>query len=218
MSPLEPLPRTSPYALALALAGLAGWVDAISFSCWHGLYVSFMSGNSTVLGTLIHELKWPPVLQLLGVIVSFVGGVVAGEVVFHVTGPRSYSHVLVLEATVLGIALIANEVGVPVMVPALTLALAMGMQNAAVHRAGGISVALTYVTGTLVHFGRAIASALVGKSPLEGGWPYLGLWAALVVGAALGAWVVVSASPGWAIGIAALAAVGLAFLPPARPA
>lgn len=218
MPPLEPARGAGVYVLALALAALAGWVDAIGLSCWHGLYVSFMSGNSTALGASIHQLQGAPMLQLAGVIASFVGGVVAGELVFHATGRRSCSHVLVLEAILLGAAVIANGMAVPSLMPALILALAMGLQNAAVHRAGGISVALTYVTGTLVHFGRAIAGALTGTSSMKEGWPYLGLWVALVAGAALGAWAVVGLGAAWAIGIAALAAVCLAFLPPARPA
>ena len=37
-------------ALAFPLIALAGWVDALGVVQWHGLYASFMSGNSTALG------------------------------------------------------------------------------------------------------------------------------------------------------------------------
>ena len=51
----------------------------------------------------------------------------------------------------------------------------MGVQNAAVHKAEGISVALTYVTGTLVHVGRGIAKALRGEAPWHAVLPFVGL-------------------------------------------
>lgn len=125
-------------------------------------------------------------------------------------GRGSCSLVLVFEALLLVAAVVANDWGVWLLLPALILAIAMGVQNAAIHRAGGISVALTYVTGTLVHFGRAIAGALTGTSSLKEGWPYLALWATLVIGAALGAWTVVSVGAGWAIGFVAMVAAVLA--------
>ena len=40
-----------------------------------------------------------------------------------------------------------------------------GVQTAAAHKADGVSVALTYVTGTLVNLGRAVAAALRGDAP-----------------------------------------------------
>ena len=51
------------------------------------------------------------------------------------------------------------------------------------HRAGGIGIGLTYVTGTLVRIGRAIA----GKSNRENLGKYVSLWLSLAIGAGLGA-------------------------------
>ncbi|MFX6760099.1 DUF1275 family protein, partial [Acinetobacter baumannii] len=41
--------------LACALSGLAGFVDGIGFLHLGGLFVSFMSGNSTHLGVSLAE-------------------------------------------------------------------------------------------------------------------------------------------------------------------
>ena len=69
----------------------------------------------------------------------------------------------------------------------LLLALAMGMHNALVLRAEGVSVALTYVTGTLVHIGRAVAARLAARKNPPPLWPMVGLWTALAAGATAGA-------------------------------
>jgi len=45
-------------ALACALSALAGYVDAIGFLHLGGLFVSFMSGNSTRLGVSLADGQW----------------------------------------------------------------------------------------------------------------------------------------------------------------
>jgi uncharacterized membrane protein YoaK (UPF0700 family) len=106
----------------------------------------------------------------------------------------------------------------PDLVVMVCLTLAMGVQNASIHKAANIAVGLTYVTGTLVHFGRALAEALRGVAPWRAMLPYAALWAGLVAGAVLG-----SAVARWssvdALGVAGAAAALLAAyaaVPPAR--
>jgi uncharacterized membrane protein YoaK (UPF0700 family) len=45
-------------ALACALSALAGYVDGIGFLHLGGLFVSFMSGNSTRMGVSLAEGHW----------------------------------------------------------------------------------------------------------------------------------------------------------------
>jgi uncharacterized membrane protein YoaK (UPF0700 family) len=45
-------------AFPITLAGLSGWVDATGFLHWRGLFVSFMSDNTTSLGVLISAAHW----------------------------------------------------------------------------------------------------------------------------------------------------------------
>ncbi len=80
-----------------------------------------------------------------------------------------------------------------------SLAAALGIQNGSIHEAGGVPVALTYVTGTLVRFGRTIAAALAGRGSWRAGLPFLLLWPGMMAGAA-------------AIAIAAVAALVSATL------
>ncbi len=44
--------------LALALSALAGFVDGIGFLHLGGLFVSFMSGNSTRMSVSLAEAQW----------------------------------------------------------------------------------------------------------------------------------------------------------------
>jgi uncharacterized membrane protein YoaK (UPF0700 family) len=86
---------------------------------------------------------------------------------------------------------------------------AMGLQNATMHRAGGIGIGLTYVTGTLVQIGRALADMV----RLRGGGrrvaEYAALWTSLALGAGLGAWAL-AISPLAALLAAAVMALCLA--------
>ena len=67
-------------ALACALSMLAGYVDGIGFLHLGGLFVSFMSGNSTRLAVSAAEHS-AAAFKALGLIVIFVSGVAAGTLV-----------------------------------------------------------------------------------------------------------------------------------------
>ena len=53
-------------ALACALSALAGYVDGIGFLHLGGLFVSFMSGNSTRMGVSLTDGHWHDAAQALG--------------------------------------------------------------------------------------------------------------------------------------------------------
>ena len=59
----------------------------------------------------------------------------------------------------------------------------MGLQNAAMHRADGINIGLTYITGTLVQLGRSIAALLGGSREWRRARHFMGLWCSLAAGA-----------------------------------
>src|ERR1700719_1863289 len=68
-------------ALACALSALAGYVDSIGFLHLGGLFVSFMSGNSTRMGVSLAEGQWWSALESFGLIVLFVIGATAGSLI-----------------------------------------------------------------------------------------------------------------------------------------
>lgn len=169
-------------ALAVALAALAGWVDATSFIHFRHLFVSFMSGNSTQGAVAAAGGDLARLLVFARTVALFVGGVAVAELVSAPAGRWGRLVVLALEGGVLAGAAAAAWRGGDELAVSSCLALAMGMQNAAVHKAGGISIGLTYVTGTLVQVGRRLAAALRGDGPWHGPVPFLALWTGLVCG------------------------------------
>lgn len=171
-------------ALAIGLAALAGYVDAVGFLSADGYFVSFMSGNTTRLAVNIAR---EPALALVPalLIAGFVGGVAAGAVAAARAGERRKQAVLGLVcALVIGAAL-ARIAGWTAAVPAL-LVVAMGALNNTFQRGGDVAVGLTYMTGALVKVGQALGAALSGQRR-EGWGAYLLLWGGLAIGAVLGA-------------------------------
>ncbi|SED07744.1 YoaK family protein [Bradyrhizobium erythrophlei] len=172
-------------ALACALSALAGYVDGIGYLHLGGLFVSFMSGNSTRLGVTLAEGHWQHALEALELIVLFVAGAAAGSLVVLSRIAHRQPLILLFEALLLMAAAIAYAYGLPNTAVA-AIVLAMGLENAVFQLEGGAGLGLTYVTGALVKAGQLIAAALTGGAPWA--WlPNLLLWAALVAGALLGA-------------------------------
>src|ERR1700692_1854337 len=171
--------------LACALAALAGYVDAIGFLPRGGLYVSFMSGNSTRMGVSLAEGQWSGAAESLGLIVLFVIGAAGGSLIVLGHGVHRQPWVLLAEALLLAAAALCYTVGLPNAAVA-AIVLAMGVENAVFQIEGGAGLGLTYVTGALVKVGQLAAEALRGGA--RWGWaPNLLLWAALVVGSLGGA-------------------------------
>ncbi|MCC8983729.1 YoaK family protein [Bradyrhizobium acaciae] len=196
-------------ALACALSALAGYVDGIGYLQLGGLFVSFMSGNSTRLGVALADGHWQHALEALALIVLFVAGAAAGSLI--VLSPLAHRQPLILfvEALLLTAAALAYAFGLPNAAVA-AIVLAMGLENAVFQLQGGAGLGLTYVTGALVKAGQLIAAALTGGA----GWawlPNLMLWAALVAGALLGTLAYRSINLG-AIWFAAAAAFTLSAL------
>lgn len=170
-------------ALATALAGLAGYVDAVGFLSADRYFVSFMSGNTTRLGTdlVMHGRKAiVPALLILG----FVLGVTAGNVVAHCAGAWRKPAVLSL---VTGLLAAGSAFALTDRLEAMMAAmvLAMGALNNTMQR-DEAPVALTYLTGALVRMGQGLGALLTGRKT-DGARAYLTLWLALASGAAMGA-------------------------------
>jgi uncharacterized membrane protein YoaK (UPF0700 family) len=198
--------------LACALSALAGYVDGIGFLHLGGLFVSFMSGNSTRMGVSLASGNWSAAGEALILIVLFVLGAAIGSLIVLGRGRHSQSRLLLAEALLLAAAALLYAFGLDRLAIA-AIVLAMGLENAVFQIEGGGGLGLTYVTGALVKVGQLIAAALTGGARF--GWvPNLLLWAALVAGSVLGAlayhWINLAAiwfAAAFALGLSALVAV-----------
>jgi uncharacterized membrane protein YoaK (UPF0700 family) len=192
-------------ALAIGLSALAGYVDAIGFMHLGGFFVSFMSGNSTRLGVALAGMKWMNAAIAIGLIGSFVGGVVLAEFLARLVGDRwRRAAVLLMQAGLLVAAAVLHFEGW--VRPGITLmAVAMGSENTVFRRNGEVTVGLTYMTGTLVKMGQNICVALTG-GPLFGWVSYFALWFGMLCGAITGAFVfsLVGLNGLWFAGLAAV--------------
>lgn len=189
-------------ALAIGVAVLAGFVDAIGFIESGGFFVSFMTGNSTRLAVGVAE--WQRAASIAASIIAvFVAGVVAGSLIGARAGRRRPFIVLLSVAILLGVATMLRLEGSRFSV-ILCLALAMGIVNAAIEGRDGSVVGVTYMTGTLVQMGQKIANALRGEGDRR--WlQHLALWSGLAGGAVMGARAIL-----WSPPAAYIIAVGLA--------
>jgi len=172
-------------SLACALAALAGYVDASGFLHLGGLFVSFMSGNSTRMGVSLAEGQWAAAAESLGLIALFVAGAAAGSLIVLGRGVNRQPWVLLAEALLLAAGALAYAFALPNAAVA-AIVLAMGMENAVFQIHGGGGLGLTYVTGALVKVGQLAAAAITGGARWDW-WPNLLLWAALVAGSLCGA-------------------------------
>ena len=172
-------------SLACALSTLAGYVDAIGFLHLGGLFVSFMSGNSTRMGVSLAEGQWLHAAKSFSLIALFVTGAAVGSLIVLGRGVNRQPWVLLAEALLLAAAAVFYAFDLSNAAVA-AIVLAMGLENAVFQIEGGAGLGLTYVTGALVKVGQLAAAALTGGA--RWGWaPNLLLWAALVAGSLCGA-------------------------------
>ncbi|WP_292181195.1 YoaK family protein [Brevundimonas sp.] len=181
MRALAPLDR----GMALLLAGLAGYVDSLGFLQLGGVFVSFMSGNSTRLAASVASGHWLAAGRLMAILAVFVLGSFLGALIAGGEGARSRSRVLLFEGLLLACAALAAGFGLtPLAI--LLMVTAMGAENSVFLRNGEVGVSLTYMTGTLVKLGQALAARATARDRTAYR-PYLALWAGLTAGAVLGA-------------------------------
>lgn len=171
--------------LALGLAFLAGQTDAIGFIVAGGYFTSFMSGNTTRLGVDLVEAA-STALVPLGIIGSFLVGVVAGAIMATRWANWRKRILLAVVTLLLGLGAIAALGGANAVFLAAAAA-AMGFANNTFIRNGEVTVGVTYMTGALVRFGQGLAARLSGR-PASSMRGYGSLWLALAAGAASGAW------------------------------
>ncbi len=159
------------------MALLAGATDVYGLAILRDLFVSFMSGNTTMLGVALGQADWSRARLIAVIIALFVAGAAAGAAIGEASGRHHAPSVALAVALVLAAPLLRPGWTMPAFV------LAMGALNASMTRIGEASISLTYVTGTLVKFGQGIGHTLCGK-PHSWSWMWQApMWCSLLAGA-----------------------------------
>ncbi|MEJ0085216.1 MAG: YoaK family protein [Pseudomonadota bacterium] len=160
--------------LAIGLALIAGYVDAYSLISY-GLYVSFMSGNTTQSGSSLGHGMPAAALPAVLAIVAFLFGSFAGTWIARSKLPHARQALFgaiaaVLAVIIFGTALDNNAwpalLGIPL------LAAAMGVMNATHSHVGAEPMSITFVTGTLHKTGTHLALALRHESVPDAQGPW----------------------------------------------
>ena len=181
---------------AATLLLVAGFVDAIAFIYLQANFVSFMSGNPTVMGVSPSLGHWSDVGICAGLIALFFAGVFVGSVINRTRRrPREWllwtvTGTMALGATVAGLQPDSSGQGIAGagVTGMLVVAVATGMINAIFERDAAVPYGLTYVTGTLVRSARQLADTVVTRgdhtdAPRRAWLKSLGMWSLLAVGA-----------------------------------
>jgi uncharacterized membrane protein YoaK (UPF0700 family) len=138
-----------------ALLACAGWTDAVGFVMFSGLFVSFMSGDTTQLGVDLAHGNLQHVAKFAAPPALFVLGAAIGRLVVHWTGDKGRAAVLIIVAILLAFAAGRGLVSIDGVTLAAAV-LAMGILNSAMHEANGVPVG-TMITGALVRLGESLA-------------------------------------------------------------
>ena len=151
---------------------IAGFVDAYGMITY-GVYVSFMSGNTTQTGYQAAEGAFGPASLSGLAILFFVVGSFAGTLMVEFSGRYArqvlYSVVAASLAAIIGLTQLGALPGAGAIA---SISVAMGVMNNALSRVGAQAVSLTFVTGSLSRVGSSLALAL-RRAPLrdaQGPW------------------------------------------------
>lgn len=152
--------------LALALASVAGFVDAVGYITLDRLFTAHMSGNTARLGVFLGHGDLPAALPMVAAVALFVVSIALGTVVGELAarrGVRSIAAVILgLQAVLLAAfmfygSLVLHGEGVKdhslrgFYVLAALAIFSLGLQTCALKQVAGKTVRTTYVSGVLTN-------------------------------------------------------------------
>jgi len=159
----------SPFIIAVLLAWIAGFVDAVGYVSVANVFPAHMSGNTAAFGAHLGGGQFSDIAERAFAIPMFVVGVFLGALMGRAMQDkklrRRFAPSFILEGLLLT-AFVALTFGLkaPVWISGsrafplvAMLAIAMGLQNATLRRARGLAVRTTFITGILVNMAERAA-------------------------------------------------------------
>ena len=169
---------------ACVLAAIAGYADTIGFLRFDA-FAGLMTGNTILLGIELASGQFIRAAFYGAIIAVFLAGVLLSRFLLQF-GAMTWMVLTVTAALHVGCSFIDKFWA------ALLLALAMGMQNAAATRFGGVSLNTVFITGNLQKLGEGLAAWLWNRrsqsaSTSDGVAIFALVWLCYALGAFLGA-------------------------------
>jgi uncharacterized membrane protein YoaK (UPF0700 family) len=199
--------RQTDAALSFGLAFVGGYGDAASFVLAK-TFTGHVTGNLVLGAIAVAAHDWRAMLGPLSAIVTFLIGVLLSTLM---TRPLKAWPSLPLLPTVMGIEVIlivaasfvlASDVSHGVAIFVIFVALALGLQNGAFQRAGGVSVNTTFLTGMITRLISTEVEKYTSKvepAPVRAPDTEIGvlggIWIAFILGAGTGAAMVLRFKP-----------------------
>jgi uncharacterized membrane protein YoaK (UPF0700 family) len=186
-------PRPPEAWLSFALAFVGGYGDAVSVILAK-TFTGHITGSLVLAAIAIAAHEWSALVVHLSAVLFFLVGVLSSVLIERILvawpSIKSLTTVLSMEViqTMTGYLALASHVAPRVEIFVVCLSLALGMQNGAFQRTGGISVHTTYLTGLTTSLVTAEAKRSQIMSTRDPKLNLLyGIWLAFFVGAAVGA-------------------------------
>lgn len=173
--------------LICLLCGTAGSVDAISYLLWTQVFVANMTGNTVLFAISLLQHQWGKAALRGGLIVAFLAGVVISRLLARIAGQKltKGQRIVVLGIQAFVLLLLAwKGAAAGVRFLFVSLAVILGVQNAAFRYIGGFHLNTTFVTGDLEQLGEAIVDPQTPKAKVSA---FLLSWVGYAGGALLGA-------------------------------
>jgi uncharacterized membrane protein YoaK (UPF0700 family) len=150
------------FAIAVVLAWIAGFVDAVGYVVLSHVFTAYMSGNTVATATQLDAGQWLDISRRFFPIPMFVLGVFIGSLMGHAMQNRGLRRrfapsfilefllLLIFVVTTLKVKNSDTIAGIRTYPLVALLAIAMGLQNATLRRVKGMAVRTTFITGMLV--------------------------------------------------------------------
>jgi uncharacterized membrane protein YoaK (UPF0700 family) len=172
---------------ASLLAAIAGYVDAVGFLRFDA-FAGMITGNTVLLGIALAGKEPSRALYYAAIVLAFLVGVLLSRALLR-AGLRPLLAGLFAAAVIGACAFIVSPWAAPL------LAVAMGTQNAAATRFGGVALNTVFLTGNLQKLGEGLITRLwpapdrpsPGDLPPGGILILVGVWLSYATGAALAA-------------------------------
>lgn len=166
------------HVLALVLAGVAGFLDAVGYLTLHHVFVAHMTGNASKLGVALAHGHVTAGAPLALVPLVFVAAVAAGTALLDARAPYlvlAGEAVLVAAfmgygSTVIRHGTIPRGTGSAFYVLLAVAVAALGFQTAALTSIDGETVRTTYVSGMLTRLGQSLVRRTGRRAFLASIW------------------------------------------------